>query len=50
VPEVRVIGLSVREDDEVALAMREAGSVAQLPKGGDIEALFAAVRSGRVGR
>ncbi len=50
VPEVRVIGLSVREDDEVALAMREAGAVAHLPKGGDIDALFAAIRSVRANR
>ena len=45
VPHARVIGLSVRGDEAVVAAMREAGAVAHLPKDGEIDELFAAIRN-----
>jgi DNA-binding NarL/FixJ family response regulator len=44
VPQVRVVGLSVRDDEEVAAAMRQAGARSHVAKGGEAEALFAAIR------
>lgn len=43
-PQIRVIGLSMFEETERAQAMREAGAVCYLTKGGAAEALIAAVR------
>jgi DNA-binding NarL/FixJ family response regulator len=45
-PQVRVIGLSMHEQDDLARAMHEAGAVAYLTKGGSAEALLAAIRAG----
>jgi DNA-binding NarL/FixJ family response regulator len=42
---VAVIGLSMHEEEDMALAMRSAGAVAYLSKGGPSEALIAAIRS-----
>ena len=44
-PQVRVIGLSMYEEEEQALAMREAGAVAYLTKSGPLDALLAAIRA-----
>lgn len=44
---VRVIGLSMHEEEDMAKAMRAAGATAYLSKGGPSEALIAAIR-GRV--
>lgn len=47
-PEVRVIGLSMHEAANMALAMREAGADAYLPKGGPADDLISAIwRSAR---
>jgi len=43
-PGTRVIGLSMHEEEDVALAMRAAGAAAYLPKSGSPEALLAAIR------
>lgn len=43
-PELVVIGFSVHEEKAVADAMRDAGATAFLLKGGDVEALVAAIR------
>lgn len=43
-PDVRVIGLSMHESQEMFSAMRKAGVWAYLPKGGPSDALFAAIR------
>ncbi len=43
-PGTRVIGLSIREEEDVALAMRTAGAAAYLSKSGSPEALIAAIR------
>lgn len=40
---VRVIGLSMHEGEEMATAMHDAGAVAYLTKGGDPDALIAAI-------
>ena len=50
VPQVRVVGLSVRDDEEVAAAMREAGAHSHVAKGGEAEALFAAIRNAATAR
>jgi CheY-like chemotaxis protein len=42
--EVRVIGLSMHEGEEMATAMRDAGAVAYMTKGGNPDALIAAIR------
>ena len=44
-PAVRVIGLSMFEENEQAKAMREAGAVAYLTKSGASEAVIAAIRT-----
>jgi signal transduction histidine kinase len=44
IPGVRVIGLCVHEEEDLALNMRAAGASACLTKGGSPEALIAAVR------
>lgn len=43
-PDVRVIGLSMHEQDEMAQAMREAGATAYLPKGDSSDALITTIR------
>jgi DNA-binding NarL/FixJ family response regulator len=43
-PWVRVIGLSMHEEKDMAAAMYEAGAIAYLSKGGPSEVLLAAVR------
>jgi signal transduction histidine kinase/ActR/RegA family two-component response regulator len=43
-PQVRVIGLSMHADDDVARAMREAGAAAYLTKSGPSRELIAAIR------
>jgi len=43
-PGIRVIGLSVHEEEDVALAMRAAGATAYLTKGGSPQQLIAAIR------
>ncbi len=43
-PEVRVIGLSMHETADMAAAMREAGAVNYVAKGGPLHALTAAIR------
>jgi signal transduction histidine kinase len=42
-PQVQVIGLSMHEKDDMSAAMREAGAVAYLPKGGPSEDLVHAI-------
>lgn len=49
-PRVRVIGLSMHEDEPVAIAMREAGAVAFVTKDGPSTALMAAIHAARPGR
>jgi signal transduction histidine kinase len=44
IPGLRVIGLSMHEEEDVALTMRAAGAATYLTKGGSPEALIAAVR------
>ncbi|RPI79540.1 MAG: response regulator, partial [Desulfobacteraceae bacterium] len=44
-PATRIIGLSMHVEDDMAAAMREAGAVAYLTKGGPVEDLIAAVRA-----
>ena len=44
-PHLRVIGLSMHEEDDMATAMRNAGASAFINKGGPIENLLAALRS-----
>jgi CheY-like chemotaxis protein/anti-sigma regulatory factor (Ser/Thr protein kinase) len=44
-PNVRVIGLSMHEETEMAKSMYNAGAVAYLTKGGPIEPLIAAIRA-----
>lgn len=44
-PGVRVIGLSMHEDKEIASSMREAGAVDFLTKGGPPDAAIAAIRA-----
>ncbi|HUT89783.1 MAG TPA: MASE3 domain-containing protein [Thermoguttaceae bacterium] len=43
-PDIRVIGLSMHEQADMAGAMRRAGAVAYLPKDGPVEELIAAIR------
>ena len=43
-PGMRVIGLSMHEEEDVALAMRAAGAAAYLTKGGSPDELIAAIR------
>ena len=43
-PGIAVIGLSVHEDDRMALNMRDAGASAYLSKGGSFEALCDTIR------
>ena len=45
-PEVRVIGLSMDDGEDMAAAMHDAGAAAYLPKDGPFEDLVAAIRSG----
>jgi DNA-binding NarL/FixJ family response regulator len=42
-PQVRVIGLSMHEREDMATAMREAGAVAYLAKSGPTDELIAAI-------
>lgn len=44
-PGVRVIGLSMHSEADMAAALREAGAVGYLTKGGPSEALIEAIRS-----
>jgi len=44
-PKVRVIGLSMHEEAEMAESMYRAGAAAYLTKGGPIEPLIAAIRA-----
>jgi PAS domain S-box-containing protein len=44
-PDIRVIGLSMHEEPDMATTMRQAGAVAFLTKGGPIEKLISAIRS-----
>jgi DNA-binding NarL/FixJ family response regulator len=44
-PEVSVIGLSMHEENDMAVSMIKAGAVAYLTKGGATEPLIAAIRS-----
>ncbi len=48
-PEVRVIGLSMHDESDMAAAMREAGAVDYVTKGGPVEDLVAAIRAARTG-
>ncbi|MCF8145495.1 MAG: response regulator [Deltaproteobacteria bacterium] len=43
-PHIKIIGLSMYEDDEVAKAMRDAGAVAFITKSDRLEALLTAIR------
>jgi len=43
-PQVRVIGLSMHESADMDHAMRDAGAVAYLAKGGQLDSLTAAIR------
>ncbi|MEX0742406.1 MAG: response regulator transcription factor [Phycisphaeraceae bacterium] len=43
-PDVRIIGLSMHEHEDMASAMHNAGAVAYLTKDGDVEALIRAIR------
>ena len=43
-PNIKVIGLSMHTDNDVATALRDAGAVAYLTKGGPSEDLIAAIR------
>ena len=45
-PAVRIIGLSMHEQEEMAEAMRRAGAAAYLSKGGPLDDLLAAIREG----
>lgn len=45
-PQIKVIGLSMHVDEAVADAMRAAGAIAYLTKGGQSEALIEAIRAG----
>ena len=42
-PDVRVIGLSMHEEDDLMVAMQEAGAVAYLKKGLPVESLLSAI-------
>ena len=44
-PNIKVIGLSMHTDNDVATALRDAGAVAYLTKGGPSEDLIAAIRA-----
>ncbi|MCX5683786.1 MAG: response regulator transcription factor, partial [Planctomycetota bacterium] len=46
-PAIRIIGLSMHEEADMAAAMRKAGAVAYLAKGGPTDALIAAIRAAR---
>ncbi len=46
-PDVKVIGLSMHEEETMALAMRDAGAIAYLTKGGQAEELLIAIRGAR---
>jgi PAS domain S-box-containing protein len=46
-PGTKIIGLSMHVDDDVAMAMRDAGATAYLTKGGPSEDLIAAIRACR---
>jgi DNA-binding NarL/FixJ family response regulator len=46
-PHIRVIGLSMHEESDMAAAMRQAGAAAYVSKGGPPEALLAAIRAAR---
>lgn len=48
-PGIRVIGLSMHEEEPVALAMREAGAVAYVTKDGPSAVLMAAIHSAGIG-
>lgn len=43
-PDIRVIGLSMHEHEDMAAAMHNAGAVDYLTKDGDVEALVRAIR------
>jgi DNA-binding NarL/FixJ family response regulator len=49
-PHLRVIGLSMHEEDSMAAAMRQAGAAAYLTKDGPPDALMMAIRAVRNGR
>ena len=44
-PDIRVIGLSMHEEPDMANSMLQAGAVAYLTKGGPIESLISAIRA-----
>lgn len=44
-PQIKVIGLSMHTDPDVATAMRDAGAAAYLHKGGPSEDLILAIRA-----
>ncbi|MCX5682782.1 MAG: response regulator, partial [Planctomycetota bacterium] len=46
-PQIRVIGLSMHEEADMAAGMRQAGAAAYLTKGGSTDELIAAIRAGR---
>jgi DNA-binding NarL/FixJ family response regulator len=49
-PGIKVLGLSMHIDRDVAAAMRDAGAVGYLTKGGLFEDLIAAIRACAAGR
>jgi signal transduction histidine kinase/CheY-like chemotaxis protein len=46
-PEIRIIGLSMHEDEKIARDMQEAGASDYLSKGGAFDTLYEAIRGGR---
>jgi len=49
-PGVQVIGLSMHEERDMAAAMRKAGAVAYVTKGGPAEHLISVIRSVRIAK
>jgi DNA-binding NarL/FixJ family response regulator len=49
-PGIKVIGLSMHEEGELSSAIRQAGAVAYVPKGGAPEALVVAIRKAAGGK
>ncbi len=47
--DIKVIGLSMHSESDMAESMREAGAVAYLTKGGPAENLVEAIRSSLIG-
>ncbi|MGE5347134.1 MAG: response regulator transcription factor, partial [Acidithiobacillales bacterium] len=48
-PRIRIIGLSMHEDDAIATSMREAGAVDFVTKGGRSDTLVAAIQAAAQG-